>query len=166
MPAARQTVTRPARTSHAVSTSDRVFGGTPAEDCDVAPKSPDRTHAACPARGIARTRWAARRPRSHRMTNVLLAFSDTGGGHRAAATALREELARVRPDAKTAHSAPAGRSAVSATVIRQSSSMRRGCGTLVFVSPTRRRARDLCSNSRGRRCAPHFVALPTVTYPM
>ncbi len=36
------------------------------------------------------------------MTNVLLAFSDTGGGHRAADTALREELARVRPDVKTA----------------------------------------------------------------
>lgn len=36
------------------------------------------------------------------MTNILIAFSDTGGGHRAAAMALREELARVRPDVSTA----------------------------------------------------------------
>jgi 1,2-diacylglycerol 3-beta-galactosyltransferase len=35
------------------------------------------------------------------MTDVLIAFSDTGGGHRAAATALREALARVRPDVRT-----------------------------------------------------------------
>lgn len=35
------------------------------------------------------------------MTRVLIAFSDTGGGHRAAATALREALARVRPDVHT-----------------------------------------------------------------
>lgn len=35
------------------------------------------------------------------MTDVLIAFSDTGGGHRAAATALREALARVRPDVHT-----------------------------------------------------------------
>lgn len=35
------------------------------------------------------------------MTRVLIAFSDTGGGHRAAATALREALARMRPDVHT-----------------------------------------------------------------
>ncbi|MBC7842906.1 MAG: galactosyldiacylglycerol synthase [Gemmatimonadaceae bacterium] len=35
------------------------------------------------------------------MTNILIAFSDTGGGHRAAASALREEFLRVRPDVMT-----------------------------------------------------------------
>lgn len=32
------------------------------------------------------------------MTSVLLAFSDTGGGHRAAAVAIRDALATIRPD--------------------------------------------------------------------
>jgi len=36
------------------------------------------------------------------MTQVLIAFSDTGGGHRAAATALRDALAQFRPDVHTA----------------------------------------------------------------
>jgi 1,2-diacylglycerol 3-beta-galactosyltransferase len=35
------------------------------------------------------------------MTGVLIAFSDTGGGHRAAARALREALADARPDVQT-----------------------------------------------------------------
>jgi 1,2-diacylglycerol 3-beta-galactosyltransferase len=35
------------------------------------------------------------------MTNVLIAFSDTGGGHRAAATALRDALSCVRPEVST-----------------------------------------------------------------
>lgn len=32
------------------------------------------------------------------MTAVLIAFSDTGGGHRAAATAIRDSIASLRPD--------------------------------------------------------------------
>ena len=35
------------------------------------------------------------------MTDVLIAFSDTGGGHRAAASALRDALACIRPDVGT-----------------------------------------------------------------
>ncbi len=35
------------------------------------------------------------------MTSVLIAFSDTGGGHRAAASAIRDALARSRPDVDT-----------------------------------------------------------------
>ena len=35
------------------------------------------------------------------MSSVLIAFSDTGGGHRAAAAALRDALACIRPDVST-----------------------------------------------------------------
>lgn len=35
------------------------------------------------------------------MTSALIAFSDTGGGHRAAATAIRAALAAVRPEVET-----------------------------------------------------------------
>ncbi len=35
------------------------------------------------------------------MTSALIAFSDTGGGHRAAATAIRDALAACRPDVET-----------------------------------------------------------------
>lgn len=40
------------------------------------------------------------------MPNILLAFSDTGGGHRAAATALADALRELQPDVKLALSDP------------------------------------------------------------